>query len=189
MKTNKRLNWINDTRLLLLLLSSGAPIIFTLWFIGLSMLVDLPLILLYVVWLFLTPPNGIDYKSVTGPFKLIVLVPLLVVITFGVTFVMVVEIRCFNSDSAMLPLFRLLLLLMAWLVLLFILSLLLLFILLLLVLFNRIADGPVVMVSTLFPSNCDCVRLCSDFNRCSKLIEQNKEKHWFENGNNDDQSG
>lgn len=150
----------------------------TVAFTGSPTFVSLPLIAWYVLWPSVMPPYGIDYKSVTGPFKLIVLVPLLVVITFGVTFVMVVEILCLSSDSARLPLFILLLLfkllLMALELLLLLLLLILLFILLLVVLFNRIASGPVVMVNTLFASNCD--RVCNDFKRCSKLKKTKKKR-------------
>lgn len=145
MKTNKRLNSINDRRLLLsVAAASTAP--------------PAP-----------TPSSSkrVGYKSVTGPFKLIVLVPLLVVMTFGVTFVMVVEIRCLSSDSVIL--------LCVMLLLLPVLLLVLLILLFILVLFNRITDGtvgPVVIVTTLLLSNCGCDRFCSDFKRCSKLLRE-----------------
>lgn len=88
---------------------------------------------------------GIDYKSVTGPDRLMVLVPLLVVITFGVTVVMVDVIRCLPEISSVL-----------------------LLLLLLLLLFNRIADEPVLIVTTFLLSAGD-VFVCKFFKRYSKL--------------------
>lgn len=89
------------------------------------------------------PRPSFDYKSVTGPVKLTVLVPLLVVITFGVTVVIVDVILGFpmNSSAA---------------------------VLLLVLLFNRIVDEPVVIVTTLLLSD-DCDLFCKAFKRYSKL--------------------
>lgn len=191
-KTNKRLNWINDTRLWLILLSllsvaapktpqPPSPPLAIIEFIGLPS-DEVSLSSLPVLWPpLLTPPLTIDYKSVTGPVKLIVLVPLLVVMTFGVVtlFVIVVDILCLSSVSGTLLLWMLLLLLLwlwPWLLLLLLLLSLLFTLLLLLLLFNRTADDPVVMVTTLLLSN-GCGRFCSDCKRYSRLGRGTRRKN------------
>lgn len=183
-KTNKRLNWINDTRLWLILLSllsvaaPKTPPRLAIEFIELPPIEGVSLSFLPVLWPPpLTPPLTIDYKSVTGPVRLIVLVPLLVVMTFGVVtlFVIVVDILCLSSVSGTLLLWMLLLLLLLWLWPWLLLLSLLFILLLLLLLFNRTADDPVVMVTTLLLSS-GCGRFCSDCKRYSKLGRDKKEE-------------
>lgn len=89
-----------------------------------------------------TPRLSIDYKSVTGPVRLMVLVPLLVVVTFGIVDVMVDVIRDFPMKSSTL---------------------------LMLPLLNRTADEPVVIVTTLLLSIACVLLHCKDFKRYSKL--------------------
>lgn len=104
----------------------------------------------FFVWL--TLRLGIDYKSVTGPVRLIVLivlVPLLVVVTFGITDVIADAIRGFPIKSSTQ--------------------------LLLLPLPNRTADEPVVIVTTLLLSIACDLLICNVFKRYSKLkMIQNK---------------
>lgn len=131
-KMNNRLKCIND---------SGGFVTLT-SFICSS--VDV-LSILSVQWS--TPPFSIDYKSVTGPVRLMVLVPLLVVIMLGVTLVIVDAFLGFAMNSSVL----------------------------LLLLLCRIADDPVVIVTTLLLS-IGCDLLCKVFKRNSKLQMKYMEK-------------